>query len=395
VWEHQCARHFNTRTTPPTFKQHYQHFITTYGPHSVHCYQRITQTFHSFTEYCTAHIPALRNSFLAPASIAEIQSLKKELTVFSPNHKLNLSQSAYLIFLGECANGQTRSESRLGMYGYYAFYNKASAGHLLSVSDAQKYTAQVRKVYGKEMSDTQKLKLDNLWLFCAGIPTSDRLVTIPCLTFLDAQSGRIAKVSQDAQILFLEHNGAQSFLEHFEFFVSNLCRNNYRISKYGILRFPLSDAATSEKVTRGILCRASPLFVAEISNVSHCNYIFPYHIEIECPTTYADLSDTEMARRCAECPRESASYQLTERKWFIEDSGKVETVQGPGVIGLYPKVFVNQSLFEYESCSQQNQSHGGKMWGSFTFERGQGEEKETFEMGLEPYLLDWNKCQWI
>jgi len=303
--------------------------------------------------------------------------------------------TAYFIFLGECANGQNRNLSRMGMYGYYSFYNKSSSGHLLSISDATKYTMQAAQAYAPQ----NNAELNELWLFCAGIPTQDRLITIPCLTYLNKINGKIYKITQDAQIIHLEHGQSNSFINHLEFYVlNNLVLNNYRINKeYGILRFPLSDIATSECMTKGIICRASPIFVSEVSNIKHSHFIFPYHIEIECPTTYVDMSkDEKMKQRCKECPNESEFYQLTERKWFIDDNGNIENIRGPGVIGLFPKVFVNEELFQYESCSQQSVATEGRMWGQFVFQRGADDVcHDTFELELTPYKLDWNKCQWI
>merc|ERR1712003_528119 len=139
---------------------------------------------------------------------------------------------------------------------------------------------------------------DNLWLFCAGIPTYDRQISIPCLTYLNKSDGKICKITQDGKVICLKHGGSDSFLSHLEFYIQqNVILNNYRIEKeMGILRFPLSDIGTSECVTKGIICRASPIFVAEISNSKHSHFIFPYHIEIECPTTFVDMSKDKIMK---------------------------------------------------------------------------------------------------
>eukprot|EP00483_Globobulimina_turgida_P008158 UN08174 len=111
--------------------------------------------------------------------------------------------------------------------------------------------------------------------------------------------------------------------------------------------------------------------------------------------------EIEMKMRCQECNiSDSKPYQLTVRKWFIKDNnGKVEAVQGPGVIGLYPKVFINQDLFQYESCSRQNVPTCGQMWGFFVFQQNKnyadGTCGDPFELELKPYKLDWSLCQWI
>merc|ERR1719295_972605 len=441
IWEQQCARFYHIEVTANNdtvvtnssnkmspksidYKKRMKKFIEKYGSHAIHYYQRVRRCWTELTKWSQQHLPELIATFNPPADDHMITSLKRSL--FGDDYdskKINHSMIPYLLFLGEFANGQSL-KSRIGLFGYYSFYRKSSVGHLLSIQDATRYTEQVQSIYtndfdgnvtvtttsdhgshGQDASATStedlKVELSNLWLYTAGIPGigGRGQVTIPCLTFLDVGSGRIFKLLQDGALWNPNHGNATSFLDHLEWYLfENLLVNNYRIdSKRGILRFPLEDKATSTCITKGVLCRASPLFVAEISNSSRGNYIFPYRIEMECPSTYCDLeSDLEMKGRCKQCPREDNAYQLTERKWYIRDGAEVDKVQGPGVIGLYPKVFVNQQLFQYESCSQQNTPTDGEMWGFFVFHRNREDPKsDSFELELKPYQLDWNKCQWI
>lgn len=54
----------------------------------------------------------------------------------------------------------------------------------------------------------------------------------------------------------------------------------------------------------------------------------------------------------------SAPAQLMSRHWIITDGmGKVEEVRGPGVVGLQPKLYPDQT-FEYESACPLNTSTG-------------------------------------
>ena len=74
--------------------------------------------------------------------------------------------------------------------------------------------------------------------------------------------------------------------------------------------------------------------------------------------------------------------QLTHRSWIIDNAGRQETVNGPGVIGLYPKVSPG-SHFSYESCCriQSDVQPGGvqvgSMRGSLKFRASNG---TTFEI---------------
>eukprot|EP00484_Ammonia_sp_Unknown_P028200 CAMPEP_0197025138 /NCGR_PEP_ID=MMETSP1384-20130603/5557_1 /TAXON_ID=29189 /ORGANISM="Ammonia sp." /LENGTH=458 /DNA_ID=CAMNT_0042453631 /DNA_START=21 /DNA_END=1394 /DNA_ORIENTATION=+ len=406
IWEQQCRRYLdlnlpaannqkNSNDQVPAddnnrFKAHFKSLIELYGHDCILYYQRVMHCWHELTEWSKQHLPKLLSTFNEPANTAELRKLQQTVCSASMLQRRRFQHfTPYFILLGQCANGQNRELARMGLYGYYTFYNKCSSGHLLSIHDASRYSRQVIEVYGGGNESTTET-LRNLWLFCAGIPTQDQLITIPCLTLMARDNGKICKITQDSLVIHPAHGNPVSFIDHLECYVlQHLVRNNYRVRRqFGILRFPISDVAVSECVTKGVLCRGSPLFVPEISNVRHQNYIFPYHIEMECPTSYYDAQTEhgrKMKQRCKECPDEAAPYQLTERKWFIEDDGELERVQGPGVIGLYPKVFVNQKLFQYESCSQQKVPNNGKMYGFFVFQR----ESDTFELEIKPYKLDW------
>jgi len=421
IWEQQCRLYFNadasvSKTTNDEeeqndavvdnhrnrFKSHFQSFIQTYGHDSIWYYERVMHCWTSLTKWSKLYLPQLLTTFNAVATSTEIAALKQEIcstAMLNSRHYDYLTP--YLLFLGECANGQKidLGVGACGMYGYYRFYNKVSAGHLLSIADAVAYTELIVRRYGKNVQD--------LWLFCGGFPGNgfvyqgDMPITVPCLTFIDGHTGHICKLTGDAQVLHLKHMHSNSFLEHLEWYIlHNVTANNYRVDpQRGILRFPLSDAAVSESMTQGIVCRASPLFVPEVSSITQRNFIFPYHIEIECPTNYYDIRSAQgqdMKRRCEQCPSEKNKFRLQRRKWVICDDGKTETVQGDGVIGMYPEVFVNQKLFSYESCSQQNVPSNGTMGGSFIFERELTEDSvERFEMQVATYKLDWDMCQWI
>lgn len=391
IWELQCQRYFNTNTSVNNnnninnnnYKSHFRHFIELYGHDACLYYNRVIKCWNELKKWSKINLPKLINDELN--SKANKEDIKKLKEIIGNNKHL----TPYLILLGECCNGQKRNIARLGLYGYYSFYGKQSSGHLLSINDSIKYTKQVIDVY-----DNDKLK--NSWLFCAGIPNQDRSITIPCLTFIDLNNGKICKITQDSQIIYPEHNGSKSFMNHLEFYIlNNLILNNYRINIENnyILRFPLKDNAVSNCMDyeRDIITRASPIFIPEISNIIHKNYIFPYHIEIECPSNeYLIKNNRVLTTKCPQ--NESKAFQLTHRKWSINDNGNIEKVEGPGVIGLFPKVFINQQLFEYQSCSQQNTPSGGSMWGSFLFKRY---NDEYFELEIKPYKLDWNQCQWI
>ncbi|HVY88924.1 MAG TPA: Co2+/Mg2+ efflux protein ApaG [Hyphomonadaceae bacterium] len=91
-----------------------------------------------------------------------------------------------------------------------------------------------------------------------------------------------------------------------------------------------SAAARSYEVeTNDVLVRATPVFIEEESSPALGKYLWAYHIEIE--------------------NRGTRTLQLMTRHWRITDrEGRVQHVDGPGVIGQQP-VLGPGERFEYTS----------------------------------------------
>ena len=164
---------------------------------------------------------------------------------------------------------------------------------------------------------------------------------------------------------------------------------------YGILRYPINqdknNGGTAVHVHEkhgNITLRGCPIFVSELSVCDSSGFkrlVFPYHIEIECP----QANECKDHKILDECP----SGQLKTRIWTIKDGEKSETFEGPGVIGLYPRIGVNQPIFSYESMSHQKNMHGGKMGGFFTFELDK--TKEMWKATVPFYTLDTSTTEWL
>lgn len=75
--------------------------------------------------------------------------------------------------------------------------------------------------------------------------------------------------------------------------------------------------------------------------------------------------------------------QLVSRTWVITDGdGNVEHVQGPGVVGEFPRLVPGQA-FEYTSFCPLRTEHG-VMEGSYTMRTDGG---DTFEARIAPFTL--------
>lgn len=79
----------------------------------------------------------------------------------------------------------------------------------------------------------------------------------------------------------------------------------------------------------------------------------------------------------------SSVAQLMSRHWVITDgNGKVEEVRGPGVVGLQPKIYPDQT-FEYESACPLHTSTGS-MKGQYTMT---SEDGDNFTVEIPEFYL--------
>lgn len=119
----------------------------------------------------------------------------------------------------------------------------------------------------------------------------------------------------------------------------------------------------SDTTTRGIRIEVETEYIAERSEPRSGYYFFAYHIKI------------------SNVGEETA--QLVSRTWIITDGdGKVEHVQGPGVVGEFPRLAPGQA-FEYTSFCPLRTDHG-VMNGSYTMRSAQG---ESFDARIAPFTL--------
>lgn len=120
----------------------------------------------------------------------------------------------------------------------------------------------------------------------------------------------------------------------------------------------------SQAVTEGIQVEVSSHYVAERSNPARDLYFFAYRIKIT--------------------NEGSEPAQLISRHWIITDGeGRVEEVQGPGVVGKQPRLAPGES-FEYTSFCPLHTPRG-TMRGSYTMVSDAG---ESFEAEIAPFSLE-------
>lgn len=109
---------------------------------------------------------------------------------------------------------------------------------------------------------------------------------------------------------------------------------------------------TYEAITNAITVRVSPVYLDGRSDPLKRKFVFGYYVRIE----NAGVMDV----------------QLLRRKWVIRDgSGRVEEVEGEGVIGRQPIIAVGDTHLYNSFCVLE--SFEGSMEGYYTMEWDNGE----------------------
>ncbi|HEX5933901.1 MAG TPA: Co2+/Mg2+ efflux protein ApaG [Pseudorhizobium sp.] len=116
--------------------------------------------------------------------------------------------------------------------------------------------------------------------------------------------------------------------------------------------------------TRDIEVAVEPYYLEEQSSPEDDRYIWGYHIVIENHSTL--------------------TVRLTHRYWHITDqSGLVDEVEGPGVVGEQPRLGPGDT-YEYSSgCPLDTPS--GVMFGRYRMESDDG---EVFDVEIPAFSLD-------
>ncbi len=119
----------------------------------------------------------------------------------------------------------------------------------------------------------------------------------------------------------------------------------------------------SEACTRGIRVRVKSKYVAERSNPVRSEFFFAYRIRIG--------------------NEGQQTVKLVSRHWIITDAhGKVQEVQGAGVVGEQPVLAPGES-FEYSSACPLTTPFGS-MEGSYQMVTDSG---ESFDAEIPPFSL--------
>ena len=116
--------------------------------------------------------------------------------------------------------------------------------------------------------------------------------------------------------------------------------------------------------TRGVTVRVAPSYLPDQSDPAAGRWVWAYHIRIE------NESDE--------------TVQLLSRHWIITDGrGRIEEVEGPGVVGEQPVIEPGRSFDYVSGCPLSTPS--GIMRGTYQMVDADG---RPFEIAIPPFSLD-------
>lgn len=119
-----------------------------------------------------------------------------------------------------------------------------------------------------------------------------------------------------------------------------------------------------EAITRGLVVRVRPEYLPEQSDPDARRWVWAYHVEME--------------------NHGRETVQLISRHWVITDAfGRVEEVQGPGVIGAQPTLKPGEGFRYASGCPLPTSS--GTMSGTYQMITDAG---ERFDAEIPTFSLD-------
>jgi len=118
------------------------------------------------------------------------------------------------------------------------------------------------------------------------------------------------------------------------------------------------------ETTRGITVTVKPFYLEDQSSPGNNHYVWAYRVRIE--------------------NRSTETVQLLRRRWTITDAlGRIQEVQGAGVVGEQPRLVPGQA-YEYTSGTPLPTS-SGIMVGAYQMESDSG---ERFDIAIPAFSLD-------
>jgi len=318
VWRakiHEFRLHSEVAAAPNLpLKTIFKRFYLEFGNY-LPVYNRIKKVFDTFTEWINVNYNKAKNVINKGTTEEEINEVEQKI-----GHKLPLDLRLWYRLM----NGEnwsllvtTNDYDYCGIFGGYSFYDHHVSLHMLPLATMAAFYEIIQKNNrGTWIEGCVPVVLDT-WR-----QKGYFLVLDPSKgggTLAGFKKGNYVVTAMNWNSCFPL---AESWTAFIEDYVHNLITNNYIVIQDEIHLFPVRDLRA--EITDGVIIKSSPLFISEMSEPNK-RYLWAYRI-------FMSMDPNESELRCC---------QLITRHWRIVDgNGKVEEVQGPGVIGKFPKVLL-------------------------------------------------------
>ncbi|KAG2374774.1 hypothetical protein C9374_010518 [Naegleria lovaniensis] len=310
-------------------------------------FRKMKRLVNQLEYYLGYHSPKIYASlFIIESTPNMFEYIESQKTILQKDFKDLPLEFKYLYLLTDGQRG-LKSKS-LGLFGMYEFYSYLAALPFISLRTNCKYLEEFR---------SQEYELvDSTVPFIISSNVNILIVTKPftCSNYSYLPGNVIQLTAQG--IPFVLH---QSFAEWFETYVVNLTvKELFDIEESGAINRFFNSQFGSETITNGVKITCQSLLIPEMTQITETEslYHFSYRVKIT-----MDKDETN-----------DKSCRLQSRHWEIFEGGDMENeepevVDGPGVVGLFPKV-VPGSVFSYCSCTQSS-SEIGYMRGFFVMQK--------------------------
>jgi len=335
-----------------SWKQYYQRCFDLYGWDGERKFARIIGIAKDIRLWMKKHAPRVHATLNNGSDVTELSTFLKER---------GCQNRAHLAFWTEI-DGQNalRDESTChhGFFGGFEFYNYKGNMHLLPVKmiiETNNTFFQIRN-YDK-MSH------------CIGFGEGRDWNTVQLFAVI-MKDGSMRKIrARSASVNYPQGGG--DFVDFMKWYRDALYGHEFRIERCGgINRMPRNDKYGSETITDGLRIRVRTLYVPETDMGTQVT--ITYEFELDCAPGQSPPEGT-----------------LKSRHFKIGEDGDVKSVDGPGVIGLHPRIGPGMEVFRYNSCTRFSKgSRDCWMEGSFIFRLTCGRE---FRANINRFHFKWRE----
>jgi len=333
-----------------SWKQYYQTCFDLYGHDGELNFEKIIGIAKDIRSWMKENAPKIHETLQNGADVTELSRFLKQRGCKNRGH---------LAFWTEIDGQNSVRDARacqLGFFGGFEFYNYRGNMHLLPM----------QMILDSNDSFQQIENYDDM-SHCIGFGGNWSTVQLLAVMMKDGTMRKIR--SRSASLCYPQSGG--DFVGFMKWYRDALCGHAFRIDHFGgINRMPRNDKYGSESITDGLRIRVRTLYVPETD------------METQVTITY----EFELDSAPGQSPPEGI---LKSRHFQISEDGKVDIVNGPGVIGLYPKIGPGMEVFRYNSCTRfSRSSRDCWMEGSFLFRLTSGDE---FRANIQRFYFKWRE----